>query len=239
MGRGPAVAVCLAALAVGVGTGHFLLPDRSGSSASAHHPVPRTGKPQAAHATYVRTPPTVDDLVSVKAFGRAGLSVTVYPQNGNTGPSLAVSSCTDERTVGARTLGDITGHDPQVLGTWDEPATSNTASELVAMAQSPAAAREAADRLLAAHTTCEHEPVGHWVYGDTHRQLVSEGVWAAWLELHPGSQNTTGQAPAGAASCGGVAVVRNGQRFGVLEVFMCTDAQQLRTLAVAAATRLG
>jgi hypothetical protein len=177
-------------------------------------------------------------LVSVAAFARAGLSVTVYPQNGNSAPGLSASSCTAERTVGARTLGDITGHDPQVFGTW-EATSMNTANELASIAESPDAARVAADRLLAAQTTCQHQPVGHWVYGPTRRQQLPQGAWAAWLGLHPGSQNETGQAPADAQSCGGVAVIRNGQRFGVLEVFMCTDAEQLRTLAVAAAERLG
>jgi hypothetical protein len=251
VGRRTAVALCVSALALGIGTGRFVLPDPTGgtglgallpfggSRPSAHQPVRPTTKPGAARATYARTPPTEKDLVSVAAFGRAGLSVTVYPQNGNTASGSSVSSCTSERTVGARTLGDITGHDPQVLGTWDESATTDTASEVVAMAESPAAAKVAADRLLAAHTTCQHRPVGQWVYGQTRAQQLSEGVWAAWLGLYPGSQNHTGQAPGGAEPCGGVAVLRNGRRFAVLEVFMCTDAEQLRTLAVAAATRLG
>ena len=239
VGRGPAVAVCVAALVLGIGTGHFLLPDPFHRAQPSTHPRRPATEAEAAPATFASTPPTVADLVSVAAFRRAGLSVTVYPENGNTAPGLAVSSCTSERTVGARTLGDITGHDPKVFGTWDEPTTTETANEVVAMAESPAAATRAADRLLAAHTTCQHEPVGHWVYGGTHRRQVADGVWAAWLGQHPGSQNSTGQAPADAAACGGVAVVRNGRRFGLLEVYMCTDTQQLRTLAVAAATRLG
>jgi hypothetical protein len=252
VGRRTAVALCLFALLAGIGTGRFLLPDGTtgrtglggllpfgGSPPSAGQRVEPTPKPGAARATYARTPPTGKDLVSVAAFARAGLSVTVYPQNGNTASSSSVSSCTSERTVGARTLGDITGDDPQLLGTWDEPATTDTASEVVAMAESPGAAEVAADRLLAAHTTCQHRPVGHWVYGQTRHQQLSEGVWAAWLGLYSGSQNRTGQAPDGVEPCGGVAVLRNGRRFAVLEVFMCTDSAQLRTLALAAAARLG
>jgi hypothetical protein len=241
VGRGAAVALCLCALAVGLGTGRLLLPDRTtgGSPPAARGAATPTRGTGVPRPTYPRTPPTEEDLVGVAAFGRAGLSVRQYPENGNTAPDLAVSSCTSERTVGARTMGDITGHDPQVFGTWEEPSTTETANEYVAMAPSPRAAEVAAGRLLAAHTTCQQQPVGHWVYGRAHRRQVAEGVWAAWLGLHPGSQNRTGQAPAGADPCGGVAVLRNGRRFAVLEVFMCTDAGQLGTLALAAATRLG
>lgn len=239
--RGAAVVLCVCALALGLATGRLLLPDRTGGEfvPSAHRSAQPTSGAGTTRPTYARTPPTEDDLVSVAAFRRAGLSVERYPENGNTAPGSPVSSCTDERTVGARTLGDITGHDPLVFGTWEEPVTTDTANELVAMAVSPGAAEVAADRLLAAHTTCQHQPVGHWVYGRAHRRQLSEGVWAAWLGLHPGSQNETGQAPADTDPCGGVAVLRNGRRFAVLEVFLCTDAEQLRTLAVDAAARLG
>ena len=236
-----AVALCLSALALGLGTGRFLLPDltTSGPPPAARGDVRPTGGTGPSRAAYPRTPPTEEDLASAATFLRAGLSVQRYPQNGNTGPDLAVSSCTDQRTVGARTMGDITGHDPQVFGAWEEPSTTATANEFLAMAQSPRGADIAARRLLAAHTTCQQEQVGHWVYGRVVRQELSPGVWAAWLGQYPGSRNTTGQAPSDGDSCGGVAVLRNGRRFGVLEVFMCTDAQQLRALAVASAARLG
>ncbi len=250
MSRRLAVVLCLLALGLGIGAGRFLLPEGTAALAHLGELLPSKGSQPSAHdpgyptsgaspRAYARTPPTEEDLVSVAAFDRAGLSVTVYPQNGNSGPGLSVSSCTDERTVGARTLGDITGHDPHLFGTWEEASSSDTANELVGMAESPQEAKVAADRLLAAHTTCQHEPRGHWVYGRTRRQQLHEEAWVAWLGLHPGSQNKTGQVQADADPCGGVAVIRNGQRFGVLEVFMCTDAEQLRTLAMAAATRLG
>ena len=239
--RGAAVALCLSALALGLGAGRLLLPDRTagGSPPAAHGAVRPTRAAGTPEATYRTTPPTEADLVAAGAFGRAGLSVRRYPENGNTAPDLAVSSCTGERTVGARTMGDITGHDPQVFGAWEEPSTTETANEFVAMARSPREAEVAADRLLAAHTTCQHQPVGHWVYGRAGRRQLSQGVWASWLGQYPGSANGTGQAPSGADPCGGVAVLRNGRRFAVLEVFMCTDAGQLRSLALAAATRLG
>ncbi len=209
--RGTAVVVCLVALLVGVGTGRLLLPSWArglpslgalppvgGSPPPTDHPAEPTPPPETEGATYARTPPTDENLVSVAAFRRVGLSVTVYPQNGSTSPGLPVSSCTGRRTVGARTLGDITGLDPQLFGTWEEPTTSDTASEMVTMAESPHRATVAANRLLAAQTPCQHRPVGGWVYGHRHQRQLSEGVWAAWLGLHPGKQNRTGQAPADA-----------------------------------------
>jgi hypothetical protein len=252
VGRGAGVAFCLFALALGIGAGRWLLPEPltghtllggllpfGGTEPSSPRSTSPTPGPGPARPTYTRTPPTDADLVSVAAFRRAGMSVEVYPENGNTASGTPVSLCTSARTVGARTLGDITGHDPQLLGTWDEPSTTATADEVVAMAESPSAAETAADRLLAAHTTCQHRPVGQWVYGQTRRRQLTAGAWAAWLGVHPGAQNHTGQAPADAEPCGGVAVLRNGLRFAVLEVFMCTDSEQLRTLALDAASRLG
>ncbi len=238
IGRGAAAAVCGSALVVGLVTGRFLLPDRPGSEGASPSAAPPTTS-AAARATFATTPPTEANLVPVAAFDRAGLSVEVYPENGNTSPGSSLSACTDERTVGARTLGDVTGHDPLLLGAWEEPSTTDTATEVVGMAGAAQAGEVAAARLLAAHTTCQTQPVGRWVYGRTHRQTLAPGVWAAWLGLHPGSQNTTGQAPDATPSCGGVAVLRNGRRFALLEVYLCTDTDQLRTLALAGAARLG
>lgn len=249
LSRRTAVVICLSALLLGTGTGLFLLPDRATThwtwmpfrqtQSSTQGTMDPSMSAKDGPQTYATTPPTPEDLLSVAAFHGAGLLVKVYRQNGNTSPGLSVSACTDKRTVGARTLGDITGHDPELLGTWQESSTTDTADEVIATAESPAAAKVAADRLLAAHTVCQHQPVSQWVYGPTHQEQPFRGVEAAWLGLYPGQQNRTGQAPADAAPCGGIAVIRNGQRFGLLEVYMCTDAEQLRSLALAAATRLG
>ncbi len=237
------------ATALGAATGRFVLPhgvtapekppavDRSASGVAT--PTAPTRPPSASSTGHARTPPDERDLLSVAAFRRAGVRVTRYPQNGNTGPGFAATECTGKRTVGAQTLGDITGHDPRLYGLWEEPASSATADEAIAMAESVSQARTATTRLLAAQTTCQHEPVGHWVYGRIHRWQRHDDVRAAWLGRFPAEANTTGQAPGDAEPCGGVAVLRNGQRFGVLEVYMCTDSAQLATLATAAADRLG
>lgn len=246
MRKSAAVVSWVVAAALGLGTGHYLLPDRSTvqlpwSQASspggdASTPAP---PPEAEPTDYAKKPPTDNDLVSVKAFKRAGYEVKVYPQNGNTSPDTAATACTESRTVGARTLGDVTGYDPAVLGTWDGKSSDETADQTIAMAGSPAEAKTATERLLAAETTCQHETPGHWLRGAAHQEVLAPGVWAAWLGTYAGDLNTTGQAPADTEPCGGVIFARNGQRFSVLEVYFCTDERQLQTLAEAAAKRLG
>ncbi len=206
----------------------------------------RTGTPSTARpspsgpsVTTGSGPVSERNLLTVGAFGDAGLTVSVYPQNGNTMPNAAVTSCTAERTVGAQTLGDLTGRDPQVLGTWDEPATTNTASEVIAVAQSPQLADAYARRLVAAQTVCQDRSRTDFAYGDVHTEDLSAEVSASWLSAYDGKQNTTEQAPKGAKPCGGVAVVRNGSHFAVFECFICADSDQLAILARAAARQLG
>lgn len=244
MRRGPAVGSWIAAIVLGVTVGHFALPDRAsvqlpwdadGNSSA----TPEPSSPEREPTAYTKEPPGNSDLVSVKAFQRAGFAVKVYPQNGNTSPDTAATACTDERTTGARTLADVTGYDPELLGTWEGKNEDGTADQAVAMADSPASARSATDRLLAAERTCQHEPSSHWVRGAAHQQLLADGVWTSWLGTYPGKDNTDGQAPADTEPCGGVVIARNGLRFTVLEVYFCTDSEQLGILAEAAAKRLG
>lgn len=257
------------AVLLGTLTGVFLLPDRgavlsgarptpdvhvTGLAASAT-PSPtsgaspsRTARPSSAtarptpsqpSATARSRPVTEANLLPVSAFSKAGLKVSVYPQNGNTMPDASVTSCIDERPAGARTLHDITGRNPKVLGTWDEPATTNTAQQVVAEAESPALADTYTQRLVVAEAACQGEPRGHWVYGAVHTEDVAAGSSASWFGRYDGKQNTKGRAPTGVEPCGGVAVVHYGTHFGVLEVLMCADSEQLATLARAAARQLG
>lgn len=238
-GRFRALVLWGLALAAGVLVGRFLVPASTLASARAEEAAGSPAPRPSAEPTYATTPPTGRDLLGVGAFRQAGLEVRVYPQNGNTAPEAPATECTDLRTVGARTLADVTRVDPQLLGTWTEPSTTDTAAEKVAVAASPAEAETAARRLVAANATCQHRPVGQWVYGPQHRRQLSDGVWAVWQGRFADGENRTGEAPVGVASCGGVAVLRNGLRFAVLEVYMCLDEDQLGTLATAATRRLG
>jgi hypothetical protein len=242
--------VAAAAVVLGTLTGAYLLPGAGPAAPStpvssrpasiAPTPSPSPTSPSPARSTGGGSGPVDEgNLLRVSDFRAAGLDVTSYPQNGNTAPTSSLTSCTDERKVGARTLADLTGRSPAVMGTWDERRTTDTALEVVAVAESPAQAATDVRQLVAAQTLCQDEPARHWVYGDVRSEDVGPNASASWLGLYPGEQNTTGRAPAGRPPCGGVVVARSGTHHAVLEVFLCADADQLAALARASAHRLG
>lgn len=215
--------------------GHQAVPTSTSTAkgrATPAHPASATVSPASG-------PVTEHNLLHVSDFRHAGVRVTPYPQNGNTMPTSALTACTAERAVGARTLSDLTGRAPAVLGTWTEPVTTATAEEVLAVAESPRRAAVYARRLVAAQTLCQDEPKGHWVYGAVHTERVPAGTSARWLAYYHDRQNVSGRAPAGGKPCGGVVIAQNGTHFAVLSLWLCTDGHQLASLARAAADRLG
>ncbi|SDT45311.1 hypothetical protein [Microlunatus soli] len=247
MRRSVSVGCWIAAVVLGAGTGHFVLPDRgtvgwppwSADSTTPPADGNATAGPEPMPSDYARTPPTKSDLASVKTFDKAGLDVRVYHLGGDGDPNTGATICSDQAGPGNRTLGDLTGYDPSLTGSWEEKGDDGTADQMIAVADSPADAKVAADQLLNSESPCRHAEVGESVLGKPREQLIEPGVWAAWIGQYPGDQNTNGEAPEGAEPCGGEIIIRNGQRFGTIGVYLCADSEQLGTLAVAAAKRLG
>jgi hypothetical protein len=247
--KGLAIGCWVVATALGIGAGHYVLPDRS----TVHWPwatgSPSGGRtstadgtsapPEQLPTTFAKTPPTKHDFASVKNFRQAGFSVRVYALDSGTSPTTSATLCSDEQKVGARTLGDLTGYDPSIAGSWADNRSDSTADQMIAVADSPAEARTAANELLNSNSPCRHEPVGHWVFGKPEQKLIAPGVWAAWIPQYDGKDNTTGSAPTGKTPVGAELILRNGERFSVLDAYLIGSTEQFGELAVGAANRLG
>lgn len=138
-------------------------------------------------------------------------------------------ACTGEKTL-TQTLGGPGAHfrglttslrtdpgDP----TQATDQVDQVAREVAAEAPSPSLAQNFTERLLLELVPCQKEPPGHWVYGRTTTLRLAPDVTAGWMGSYEGLLNTTGTAPEGEEPCGGIAVLRNGSHYGVLEVSTC------------------
>ncbi|MFE4970992.1 hypothetical protein ACFRAR_02600 [Kitasatospora sp. NPDC056651] len=251
-----AVVALVAAGALGLATGRFVLPPPPGAIA---HPAARSaaavdGASQDASAPAAPgvsgpTPAssasgagpgsdaptgatglvTTANLLDPAAFGpdidTGRIHVTDRYGDGN----YANPTCTGEKTL-TQTLGGPGAHFRGLMtGTRtgpDDPTQAfdhadQVAREVAAETQSPSLAENFAQRLLLEQVPCQEEPVGHWVYGRTTTLRLAPDVTASWMGVYQGTLNTTGRAPEGTEPCGGIAVLRSGNHYGVLEVGAC------------------
>jgi hypothetical protein len=119
-----------------------------------------------------------------------------------------------------------------------ENIEDQVAREVADDARTPALAENYAQRLLLEEVPCQTEPPGHWVYGPTQTIAVAAGITANWVGSYDGDLNTAGAAPRGMKPCGGVAVLRNGSHYGVLEVDACLGTAAMTRIVRAAVTQL-
>ncbi|MET8622486.1 hypothetical protein ABZW30_01780 [Kitasatospora sp. NPDC004669] len=232
--RRSAVAALVAAAALGLATGRFVLPPPPGVSvpppaASASASASPTGATGATGVTGATGPVTTANLLEPAAFspdvGAGQIRVTDRYGDG----VYANPACTGEKTL-TQTLGGPGAHFRGLMtssrtGPGDPtPAADHVdqvAREVAAEALSPSLAQNFTDRLLLEEVPCQEEPPGHWVYGRTTTLQLAPDVTASWMGAYQGSLNTTGAAPVGKEPCGGIAVLRSGNHYGVLEVDAC------------------
>ncbi|MFI6847066.1 hypothetical protein OG535_20575 [Kitasatospora sp. NBC_00085] len=143
--------------------------------------------------------------------------------------AYANAACTGEKTL-SQTLG---GRGAHFRGLMTSPRTSpgdptvaadrdgQVAREVAAEAPSPSLAQNFTERLLLEEVPCQEEPPGRWVYGRTTTLQLAPDLTASWMGYYQGSLNITGRAPEGKEPCGGIAVLRSGNHYGVLEVDAC------------------
>ncbi|WP_327679239.1 hypothetical protein [Kitasatospora sp. NBC_00458] len=253
-----AVAALVAAAALGLATGRFVLPPPPGATA---HPAARSGAAvggEAQGASALATPgvsgltPSASPSISASPSGSASPAGATGPVTTANllGPAAfspdvdaarihvadrygdgayANAACSGEKTLtqtlggpGAHFRGLMTGSraDPDDPTVADDPG-DQVAREVTAEARNPSLARNFAARLLLEEEPCQAEPPGHWVYGKTTTVQLAPDVTASWMGAYPGILNTTGAAPEGKEPCGGIAVLRSGSHYGVLEVGAC------------------
>ncbi|MGW7446394.1 hypothetical protein [Kitasatospora sp. NPDC054795] len=253
-----AVAALVAAAALGLATGRFVLPPPPGAAAppaarsgaavggasqgasapatpGGSGPTPASSASGSASptgatgATGATGPVTTANLLEPAAFGPdigiERIRVTDRYGDGN----YANSACSGEKTL-TQTLGGQGAHFRGLTtGTRTSPDDSTlsaerggqVAREVAADARSPSLAQNFAERLLLEQVPCQEAVPGHWVYGRTTTLRLAPDVTASWMGTYQGSLNTSGTAPEGKEPCGGIAVLRSGNHYGVLEVDAC------------------
>jgi hypothetical protein len=240
--------ILTAAVGLGLLTGRFVLPARSAATvpsqvtgAAPSASSARSSAPGPAHG-----PVTDGNLLAADVFEKAGVSARIHVRDRVGDGRYANAACAGEKTLG-QTLGGPGAHFRGLVTTEDTDSSDPTlavnikdqvAREVAADAGSPTLAQNFAERLLLEEVPCQAAPAGHWVYGPTHTITVAAGVTAHWLGSYAGDLNTAGSAPRGKESCGGIAVLRSGSHYGVLEVDACLDTAAMTKIVRAAVTRL-
>ncbi|WP_275778366.1 hypothetical protein [Streptomyces coacervatus] len=191
-------------------------------------------------------PMTNRHLLTAAEFRKVGLSKPIYVRDRVGDGNYANAVCTGEKTLG-ETLGSYGAHFRGLATSKDtgndDPTTAANSENQVARevaddAGSRALAQNFAERLLLEEVPCQSEPATHWIYGPTHTIDVAADITASWMGVYDGDQNTKGTAPRGKEPCGGIAVLRNGSHYGVLEVHACLDTAAMTRIVRAAVTRL-
>ncbi|WP_406090871.1 hypothetical protein [Kitasatospora purpeofusca] len=237
-----AVAALVVAAALGLATGRFVLPPPPGGGTAhpAGRAAPATTTPASVSASPTSAtgapgtpgapgPVTTANLLEPVAFRPEVATGRIHVTDRYGDGVYANAACTGEKTL-TQTLGGPGAHfrglttslrtdpgDP----TQATDRVDQVAREVAAEAPSPSLAQNVTERLLLELVPCQKEPPGHWVYGRTTTLRLAPDVTASWMGSYEGLLNTTGTAPEGEEPCGGIAVLRNGSHYGVLEVSTC------------------
>ncbi|MCW7942656.1 hypothetical protein AAW14_11500 [Streptomyces hygroscopicus] len=185
-------------------------------------------------------------LLAAAEFRKVGFPKHIYVRDRVGDGRYANAACAGEKTLG-ETLGGPDAHFRGLVTSRDTDDSDPTlavnikdqvAREVAADARSPTLAQNFTERLLLEEVPCQEEPATHWVYGPTHKIDVAAGITASWMGSYDGDLNTTGTAPRGKEPCGGIAILRNGSHYGVLEVDACLDTAAMTRIVRAAVTQL-
>ncbi|MFD8301651.1 hypothetical protein ACFV29_04720 [Streptomyces sp. NPDC059690] len=239
--------VVILAVAAGLGllTGRFVLPPPSASTGTpgAAASSPGNGSPMPKPAS---GPMTNRHLLTAAEFRKVGFSKRIYVRDRVGDGNYANAVCTGEKTIG-QTLGSSDMHFRGLMTSRDAGNGDSTeatkvddqvAREVADDAGSRALAQNYADRLLLEEVPCQSETATHWIYGPTQTIDVAADITASWMGMYSGDLNSTGAAPRDKEPCGGIAILRNGSHFGVLEVYACLDTAAMTRIVRAAVTRL-
>lgn len=118
----------------------------------------------------------------------------------------SVSACTGEDSLDA-----LTGNKnlTSIGSQWQnfDGEGDGFITEAIVQADTPAAAKAAANKVLRAVKECQTEPRGHWHYGKLYGGPLTDGG-NVWMDSYNGNGKETG----------GIAIMLQGNRFGVVEV---------------------
>lgn len=227
-----AAAIAAVAIALGAATGLTLLPRHDDSSAA--DPAASAGSTATPPGSPAANPPAgrlgVGDLLTGADLTAAGYRGTVSASSGSGEGGVISSECTPGAFLSDRApLGS-----PLVHGVWRH-AEKTVAREVAVQVADERQSARLAERVLAESEDCQDEPPAHWRYDATRHAALGDGVTADSMSLRNGTNSGSGVGP----PCGGLAVIRNRARFGVVYVDWCAGPTQLQKTAAVAARRLG
>ncbi|MCX3058461.1 hypothetical protein, partial [Streptomyces beihaiensis] len=209
-------------------------------------PTPAASAPRSASPTGATGPVTTANLLEPAAFGPDVGVGRIHVTDRYGDGRYANAACSGEKTLN-QTLGGPGAHFRGLMTSprtdADDPTLAadrvhQVAREVAAEALRPSLAQNFAERLLLEEVPCQDEPPGHWVYGRTRALQLAPNVTASWMGTYEGSLNTTGTAPDDKDPCGGIAVLRSGNHYAVLEVDACLGTAAMDRVVRAALSRL-
>lgn len=211
---GAAASVGAALIAVGIGAFPAAGADTSSASRSATAPATAPAERSLGSAGLMQS----DDFFQ-QGLGPVRATVDLTGKQ-------ALSACSGEETMRELTKGKAAAY-ADVTWTFDTKGTSLTESAADgSTAASAASYQKQLDKLVRG---CQDEPQGHWYYGKGHTFTVKAGE-GSWYPAFNGDGKVAG----------GVAVIRSGHRFGIVELAgqPSDDPGYMEGIAAAAANRL-
>ncbi|GAA3799255.1 hypothetical protein GCM10022403_036520 [Streptomyces coacervatus] len=190
---GAAAAVGAALLAVGIGALPAAGADTSAASRSA------TALTAAAAAA-----PGLGSAALMQSDDFFQQGLTPVGATVNLTGKQALSACSGEETMRALTKGKAAAY-ADVTWAFDTNRTSLTESVADGSTDTSAASYE--KQLNKMVRSCQDEPQGHWYYGKGHALTVKAGN-GSWYPAFNGAGKVAG----------GIAVIRSGHRFGIVEL---------------------
>ena len=197
---GVAATVGASAALIAIGFGGFAAANADTGSAS------RTASASSPSGLLTATPARAGlgpkNLLQKDDFYQTGLG-PVSATVGTTG-TQALSACSGEETMRDLTRGKASAYAEEI---WTFDTNDTSLIESVAESSDNASAASSERKLNKLVRGCQHEPAGHWYYGKGHSLTVRGGT-GTWYPSFSGD----GEA------AGGVAVIRSGHRFGIVEL---------------------
>ncbi|MFE1289920.1 hypothetical protein [Streptomyces sp. NPDC058751] len=214
-GRTAAVATSVGAALLAVGIGMTpAAADTSSPSRVATAPTARSAAPGLGS----------DNLIQSDDFFQQGL-MPVGASVDLTGKQ-ALSACSGETTMRTLTKGSASAY---AGVTWAFDSSGSSLTESVADGSTDASAVSYENQLNKVVRGCQNEPAGHWYYGQGHAITVPAGG-GTWYPAFDGDGKVAG----------GVAVIRSGHRFGIVELTgqPSDDPGYMKGMAAVAINRL-
>ncbi|MEU0599742.1 hypothetical protein ABZ484_16065 [Streptomyces sp. NPDC006393] len=194
-GRTARVATCVGTALIAAGIG--MHPAAAGTATGS------ASRAAAATASTLAGPRLgTGDLIQKADFRQTGLSPVAATVD--TTGKQGLSACSGEETMRTLTEGKADAY-ADVTWTFDtkRPLLTESAAE-TSTTTSAASYEKRLDQLV---RSCQDEPAGHWYYGQGHAITLKTGE-GRWYPAFDGD----GEA------AGGVAVIRSGHRFGIVEL---------------------